>query len=548
MTSAEIRQYADIDLEFADFIVRLAGENACPVLKRHALELSSAVRNGAACIPVENEAAEEELRKAFPAVGCFPENGWSTPLILEGKRLYFQRLLRMENKLVSLFLELARGEVPAPPPDRVDEVFSPLPPSDAVEHQKKAVRNALTHPLAIISGGPGTGKTTAASALLYQELLRSPAPAIAIAAPTGKAHFRLREALSRDAEKFAIPEGYRQQIRSLPGGTIHKLLGWGKNGPKYGPAHPLPFDLVLLDECSMISLELMAALLEALRPGARLIMLGDRAQLSSVDSGVVFSDLCQAAEDAPQGHPLHGVMTFLAHNFRAQSAPGLVALAEAIRAGRLPAEQEVLPLPGDRSRMAQALAPAVEAFSGLSELCRKGDPDALKQAFSLLEKFKIICAVNGDACYGLAGINRIVLSLLGLREDSPGVPVMVGKNSYELDLFNGDTGLVISGRQVRFPGREDALPLASLPKSDIAYAITAHKSQGSGYDRVLLVMPPEGSSVMTRELIYTAVTRARHQVTIRGGRDVIEECVAHRFIKNSGLAQKLLASDMKHSS
>ena len=544
MIPSEVRQYADIDLEFADFIFRLAGRNAGPALKKYALELSSAVRHGGTSVPVEDEEAEE-LRKASPAVGCFPEDGWSMPLLLEGKRLYFQRLLKLENQLAGLFLERTRGEVPAPPPDRVDEIFSALPPSDAVERQKNAVRNALTHPLAIISGGPGTGKTTVASALLYEELLRSPAPDAAIAAPTGKAHCRLREALDRDAAKFAIPEEYRQKIRTLPGGTIHRLLGWGELGPKYGRAHPLPFDLVLLDECSMISLELMTALLEALRPGARLIMLGDRAQLSSVDSGVVFSDLCQAAEEAPPEHPLHGVMTFLAHNFRAQSAPGLVALADAVRAGRLPEGQEVLPLPGSRNEMAQALAPAVEAFSHLSGLCRRGDPDALKQAFELLDQFKIICAVNGDAAYGLAGINRIMLSLLGLREDDPGVPVMVGQNTYELALFNGDTGLVVNDRLVRFPGRDDAIPLAALRAPDIAYAITAHKSQGSGYDRVLLVMPPEGSPVLTRELIYTAVTRARQQVTIRGRRDVIEECVAHRFVKNSGLTRKLLAFDAK---
>ncbi|MBQ9501420.1 MAG: exodeoxyribonuclease V subunit alpha [Lentisphaeria bacterium] len=540
MTPAEEKLYTDLDVEFADLMIRLAGENASVVLKKYALDLASAVRNGAGCIPVKNEAERTELSRARPAVGRYPGDGWAFPLLLEGDRLYFQRLLKLENKLAQLLLGLAVRPVPAPPPDRVDEIFSPLPPSPALDRQKQAVRNALKHPLAIISGGPGTGKTTVASALLYQELLRTPAPRIAIAAPTGKAHVRLREALSADAAKFAIPEEFRQRIQTLPGGTIHRLLEWGKSGSARSSDAPLPYDLLLVDECSMISLELMTALLEALRPGARLIMLGDRAQLASVDSGVVFSDLCEAAGNAPAGHPLHGIESTLSYNFRARSAPGLVALADSLRRGELAPDQPILPLPAGRRKTADALAPDLEVFSDLSGLCRKGDAEALKQAFALLDKFRIICAVNGDAPYGVSGVNRIVLAALGLEEDSPGVPVMVTRNTYALDLFNGDTGLIVNGGLVRFPGRDDAIPLAALPGHDIAYAITAHKSQGSGYDRVLLLLPPARSQVVTRELIYTAVTRARKEVTIRGVRELIAEAVSRRFVKNSGLAGKLL--------
>jgi exodeoxyribonuclease V alpha subunit len=148
--------------------------------------------------------------------------------------------------------------------------------------------------------------------------------------------------------------------------------------------------------------------------------------------------------------------------------------------------------------------------------------------------------VNGDIHYGVSGVNRIVLAALGLKEDSPGVPVMVTRNTYALNLFNGDTGLIVNDGLVRFPDRDGFVPLAALPEHDIAYAITAHKSQGSGYDRVLLLLPPEKSQAVTRELVYTAVTRARKQVAIRGSRELVEEAVARRFIKNSGLAEKLL--------
>jgi len=535
---------ADIDVEFADLMIRLAGENASPLLKKYALELASAVRNGAGCILVKDDAEKRELCKARPAVGRYPEDGWTSPLLLEGDFLYFQRLLRLENRLAKRLLELAAGPMPPPPPDCVDEIFSPLPPSPALECQKTAVRNALKHPLAVISGGPGTGKTTVASAILYQELLRTPSPEIAIAAPTGKAHVRLREALAADSEKFAIPQEFRQRIQNLPGGTIHRLLKWGKSGFAHNAEAPLPCDLVLVDECSMVSLELMTSLLDALRPGARLIMLGDRAQLASVDLGVVFSDLCEAASNAPAGHPLCGIESALLHNFRAQSAPALVALAESLRDGTLPADQPILPLPPDMRKMAETLAPDIETFSDLSRLCRKGDAEALKQAFELLDAFRIICAVNGDTHYGVSGINRIVLAALKLKEDSPGVPVMVTRNTYELNLFNGDTGLVVNDGLVRFPDRDDPVPLSVLPEHDIAYAITAHKSQGSGYDRVLLLLPPDGSQVVTRELIYTAVTRARKQATIRGNRQLVEEAVSRRFIKNSGLAEKLLRGNI----
>jgi len=540
MTPTDGNVYADIDVEFADLMVRLAGENASSLLRKYALDLASAVRNGAGCILVEDDAERNELCKARPAVGRYPEDGWTSPLLLEGKFLYFQRLLRLENKLAKRLLEQAATPVPPPPPDRVDEIFSPLPSSSALDCQKAAVRNALKHALAIISGGPGTGKTTAASALLYQELLRTPSPAIAIAAPTGKAHVRLRESLAADSEKFAIPQEFRQRIQNLPGGTIHRLLKWEKSGFAYNAKSPLPYDLLLVDECSMISLELMTALLDALRPGARLIMLGDRAQLASVDSGVVFSDLCEAAGNAPEGHPLHGIESALFHNFRAQSSPLLVALSESIRAGTLPADPPILPLPADKRKMTDVLAPDLESFAMLSGLCRRGDAEALKQAFELLDTFRIICAVNGDIHYGVSGVNRIVLAALGLKEDSPGVPVMVTRNTYALNLFNGDTGLIVNDGLVRFPDRDGFVPLAALPEHDIAYAITAHKSQGSGYDRVLLLLPPEKSQAVTRELVYTAVTRARKQVAIRGSRELVEEAVARRFIKNSGLAEKLL--------
>ena len=545
MNTDKEKQYRHIDQAFADFILRLSGRKEDSVIEKTMLELSSAVSGGASCIEVADELKTYLLENCAAAVGEYQTKGLALPLILDGNYLYFQKLLKYEVQLAELFLDIAKREVPALPDQAdTDKLFSSLEEEDSTEEkraairtQKEAVKRALAHPLSVICGGPGTGKTTVASALLAMELQRTAPDRIALLAPTGKAHVRLKESLLEDSKKFDIPENIRCHFENLPGGTIHRFLSWGSHGPKYNTENPAPYDLILVDECSMISLHTMTTLLSALEKTTRVVLLGDAAQLASIDAGLIFSDLCQASSEAQSG-PLKGIVSTLTYNFRAESAGKLIDLAENLRAGVLPESTEILPTPPLKN-FAENFAQVVENAKEIKELCEENSSERLSEAFDLLEEYKIICPVTQKNLFGTEGINNAVLKALDIDENLCGVPIMIRHNNYDLQLFNGDTGLIISGKKAVFPGREEPLSLAILPEYDIAYAITAHKSQGSGYRHVILLLPNEEHALVNRPLIYTAVTRARKTAVIYGDRKVIENALQNTGSRASGLAQRL---------
>ena len=546
MNTDKEKQYRHIDQAFADFILRLSGRKEDSVIEKTMLELSSAVSGGASCIEVADELKTYLLENCAGAVGEYQTKGLALPLILDGNYLYFQKLLKYEVQLAELFLDIAKREVPALPEEAdADKLFSSLEEEDSTEEkraairtQKEAVKRALAHPLSVICGGPGTGKTTVASALLAMELQRTAPERIALLAPTGKAHVRLKESLLEDSQKFDIPENIRKHFENLPGGTIHRFLAWGSHGPKYNAENPAPYDLILVDECSMISLHTMTTLLSALEKTTRVVLLGDAAQLASIDAGLIFSDLCQASSEAQSG-PLKGIVSTLTYNFRAEKAGELIALAENLREGKLP-ESTVIPATPPLKKFAETFTQITANARQIRDLCEKQTPESLDEAFRLLEEHKIICPVTQNNPFGTQGINKAVLKTLDIDENSYGVPVMIRHNNYDLELFNGDTGLIVPGKKVVFPGKEEPLPLAVLPEYDIAYAITAHKSQGSGYKNVLLLLPEEEHKLVNRPLIYTAVTRARFSAVIYGSRKVIETALKDTGHRASGLAQRLL--------
>ena len=540
------KQYSHIDQAFADFILRLTGREQDTVAEQAVLELSDAVSSGASCIEVSDELKKYLLENCAAAIGEYQEKQLTLPLLFDGNYLYFQKLLKYEIFLAELFLDIAQREVPALPAEAdTDLLFSTLEKSAASEEkkaavrtQKEAVKRSLAHPLAVICGGPGTGKTTVASALLAMELQRVAPDRIALLAPTGKAHVRLKESLLEDSQKFDIPENIRKHFENLSGGTIHRFLAWGSRGPKYHAQNPAPYDLILVDECSMISLHTMTALLSALEKNTRVILLGDAAQLASIDAGLIFPDLCSAASAAQDG-PLKDIVSTLAYNFRAEKAGELIALAENLREGKLP-ESTVIPATPPLKKFAETFTQITANARKIRDLCETQTPESLDEAFRLLEEHKIICPVTQNNPFGTQGINKAVLKTLDIDENSYGVPIMIRHNNYDLELFNGDTGLIVPGKKAVFPGKEEPLPLTVLPEYDIAYAITAHKSQGSGYKNVLLLLPEEEHKLVNRPLIYTAVTRARLSAVIYGNRKVIETALKDTGHRASGLAQRLL--------
>lgn len=400
--------------------------------------------------------------------------------------------------------------------------------------QARAVRTALESPVSVIAGGPGTGKTTIIREVLAGARAADPDAVVAFAAPTGKAAARLTAALGEPG---------------LRATTIHRLLGW-KPGPRTRFAHdaatPLPHDLVVLDEVSMVSMTLMARLLAALRPQARLVLVGDPHQLASVEAGAVLADVVDSSA-------LAGVVTTLRTNHR--SAGAVASLAEAIRVGDADAALALLASGGMAVRLVEpgaALGPLRDAVvaSGarLFEAARGGDAAG---ALAALDSHRLLCG-HRSGRFGVGHWAAVVRGWLadavaGYATDDEfyvGRPLLMTRNAPDLGLANGDTGVVVGGdgpRRAVFDTGEGLRPFSPwvLDGLESVDAMTIHKSQGSQFGQVSVVLPPEGSPLLTRELLYTAVTRAEASVLIIGTPDAVRAAVTSPARRTSGLAARL---------
>lgn len=607
-------EFKAIDLEFAAGMLRLCGTDSAPELFLAAALACRAVRSGHSCCLLEEWAGkllqpatgtplrlpgfdawiDALQRPEYAAAFRRTTGNMETPLLLDtGGRLYLQRCYHAEAVVADEVLrrhqqESAIPELPAGRLPRLLRNFRTAPPGEP-DYQQIAVCAALANSFTVITGGPGTGKTTVVAALLALELERRPDLQIALCAPTGKAQARLRESLLQDGAKLALddhPE-IRQKLAELPASTIHSLLrpDFETGGFRFNREHPLPCDLIVADECSMIPLSLMAALLEALKPDARVVLLGDKDQLASVESGAVLADLCDSAErnafspavrrfaelqtgilpDAvTRNLPLSGAVAELVRNHRFANAPQIGKISTAIRnlvdgkAPELAAEIARLDSPDFRTRplspasfeaeLAAEISrpePDGTAFRDLKRLAADGGDAALETAFRHLDAFRILAAVRKGP-YGVEQLNELMRRLTGLEADyAPGLPLIMLRNDPETGLSNGDIGIVWKSArhpgsiEVRFPGRANGFHPVELPEHECVFAMTVHKSQGSGFDRVLLVLPDQESPVLTRELLYTGITRARRRVELRAEESILAATLANRTIRRSGLAARL---------
>ncbi len=449
--------------------------------------------------------------------------GENRPLVLEGDRyLYLARYHDFQNRLVkNIAARVGRGATAVDPTfaeEKVAAAFGGGDP-DHTRFQKEAVEKALAHDFVVISGGPGTGKTHITNiiqSVLHQWNRHRNRPPLRIfsLAPTGKAASRLKN-----------------------GKTIHSALvpNWDSPGFVHGPDNPLAVDMVIVDEASMVDLALMTRLLEAVPMTARVILLGDAHQLAPVQAGSVFSELCRL--ECLKHHT-----AFLEHNFRSAGRRGIAALAQAVKEADTKGLEAVLTkedhsdltfLDMDEDPDAQARFQAV-IKDGYSPLFNSRDP---KIALEKLDEFRILCPHNQGA-EGRLPINHLCESILQKRgEFGINTPILdriiiIGHNDYKRGLFNGDTGIVFWDKGVlkaAFEG-EEGTPMkvfrnADLPAHDIAYAMTIHKSQGSEFGTVLIRLPDTLSRAVTRELLYTGVTRARKKVILAGRLPVILEAV-----------------------
>ncbi|MGB1222924.1 MAG: exodeoxyribonuclease V subunit alpha [Mycobacterium sp.] len=534
--------------------------------------LVAALRSGSVCLDLQLVAKQHE--QAGAADAAWPEPGaWlaavrASPLtgdppvlrILSDSGadlLYLDRYWLEEQQVCSdVLARLRKADAAEPLPD-LERLF----PAEFSE-QRAAAEVALAQRLTILTGGPGTGKTTTVARLLASiaeqaDLTGSAAPRMALAAPTGKAAARLAEAVTLEVGK--LPQIDRQRLAGLRATTLHRLLGSRPDTSSRFRHHRdnrLPHDVVVVDETSMVSLTMMARLLEAVRPDARLLLVGDPDQLASVDAGAVLADLVDGlgdgladgradgrADDRSDG----GVVELkTSHRF----GESIGSLAQAIRAGDtdlavalLGARDESVEWIDSADPAEQLRAHLVEHALGLREAALLGDAEA---ALTILNGHRLLCA-HRHGPFGVTRWNRQVERWLADKTGRSvwsqwyaGRPILVTANDYGLGIYNGDTGVAVASPDgVRAHIGSLHLATSRLPEVDTMHAMTIHKSQGSQADEVTVLLPPPESRLLTRELFYTAVTRAKTKVRVVGPESSVRAAITRRALRASGLAQRL---------
>lgn len=566
----------------------------------------------AADLPWPDRRRWHALTAESPMVGA--TNQADRPFVVQplGKRsLLLTRRMFREQELVAAALRERAGQ---PVPGRAQVTFldarlAVLFPDEPEGEAARAVLRAAERRLAIIVGGPGTGKTFSITRLLAALLAddRGDQPlVIELAAPTGKAAVRMREAIREATEAGARPrldvdERVRSKLRDLEASTLHRLLGVRPDGSsRHHRDNPLPANVVVVDEVSMVDLTQMRRLLEAVHPEARLVLLGDRDQLASVEAGCVLADI--VASGAP-AKGLGGSVQRFTRSYRFASAPDIALVAACLQsyatamegvpegeqarldcavdvlAGRRHAPNEMLPQdrithlgepevdergrprPTD-SQLRRLVQPYLEGYIALLEPHRLAsgrfddrarDPGFQRDVLGALERYRVL-AVHRRGPLGVSGLEKAMEPVIRARLDSShdgrrhwiGRPILVTENAYDLGLMNGDVGLVLptpGGTAAVFPherpGEVRIVALSRLPPHQGALAMTVHKSQGSQFDRVALVLAGRRSPIQTRELVYTGVTRARQWMSWLGREDELRHALEHGVQRASGLGALL---------
>jgi exodeoxyribonuclease V alpha subunit len=580
----------DIDTVFADFVCSRESD-VTNYLRKAALFASSAVGAGNICIELsdifgnsEVEAAAATLRKS-KMVG---QPGEYSPLVLDdNNRLYLHRYWKYENDLAQSLIYMT-SDLPAVDvallKDGLERLF--LKTMEEVDWQRIAAVAAVRNRFTVISGGPGTGKTTTVVKIiaLLLEQANGSRMRIGLAAPTGKAAARLKESIfkaGKELEKATTVAG------NIPSDvlTLQRLLGYIPDSCrfKHNADNPLPFEAVVVDEASMIPLALMSKLVAALAPGARLILLGDRDQLASVEAGAVLGDICNTGHrfgfskkfrkfiadtagcDIPESFIGNNVpaladsVIVLQKNYRFGEESGIGLVSRSVNDGNCSSIIKNMkdgntvgltlsetPSPG---MLQKKLANLVAA--GFADYLRYDNPDEVLLAF---DRFRVLCVLR-QGVYGVEGINSLIeicLADVGLikphKQWYHGRPVMVLINDYGLKLFNGDVGITLNdpesefGLSVYFPSINAEPRKYSpyrLPAHETVFAMTVHKSQGSEFEKILLIMPSSNHQILTREIIYTGLTRARISAELWCTDEIFLAAAEKRISRRSGLRQSL---------
>ncbi len=595
-----------LDIHFANFVAGLA-EDPIWELSLSAALVSSATRQGHICLDLSTMAEKvlvngengqkplicPKLRdwcKGLNNSRAVGAPGDYKPLILDGcGRLYLFRYWDYQERLADLIRSRVYDvDEPMDIPNLGEGLTRLFPgaPMEGIDWQQVAAFTSVMKKFCVISGGPGTGKTTTVAKILALLLEQSDLekPRIALCSPTGKGAARLQEAIQ--AAKLTLDcSGFVKEAIPTEVSTIHRLLGAISSSPyfRHNAQNRLPLDVVVVDEASMVDLALMSKLFQALKPETRLILLGDKDQLASVEAGAVLGDICDTGHDHgfsvpfsnnlkkvirheiplkldEKGEPGIGdCLVTLRKSYRFPRESGIAIVSRAVNEGEGDRATELIRRGEYEDIQWRELPPFQDLAQAIRNKVIYGFGDYLKakepqEVFQLFERFRILCALR-EGPYGALAINSIVEQIL--RENGlitaherwyRGRPILINRNDYNLQLFNGDVGILLQDADANNTiraffqtpdGNLRKIHPLRLPEHETVYAMTVHKSQGAEFDQVVLILPDRDSPVLARELVYTGITRAKEKAEIWGEEAVFQMAVARRTERMSGLRDAL---------
>lgn len=610
----EFRLFTPLDVQFA---YSIAGEDN-PILLMVSALLSAETMSGNVCLALSDITVDKlfsgrhpELAVSFwqimgnpdeetiyQVINCAEPVSLATgheisPLILSGDYLYFQRMWQYEQSVANYF---SHSTISYQNDEDTQFILNELfPKSDEIDWQKIAAAVTVTSKVSIISGGPGTGKTTTVArilaALIKLESKTKHHLRVELAAPTGKAAARLTESLSMAMQQIPLTESERKLLPNQAK-TLHRLLGAQPESQqfRYHRDNPLVLDILIVDEASMVDLPMMGKLIEALPTDARLIFLGDKDQLASVEAGAVLGDICQFAnlgyssERAAQlakltgqslanftgnnGPRIRDSLCLLRKSYRFSAQSGIGQLATAVNDGNTKLSLRLLsePLTDIHNHMINNVLDTQDDYGQILLDASKHYQDYLlavksaktpEEILSKFNQYRVLTALR-DGPYGVVGLNDKLERLLHrqglihrpfnkLNKHYSGRPIMISRNDSPLGLFNGDIGIILADEEnalrayFQFPdGTIRGIQPNRLPLHETAYVMTVHKSQGSEFAHTAFVLPTVYSPVITRELVYTAITRAKKELSLYGCPKILRRAIEMPTKRRSGLTLQLL--------
>lgn len=592
-------ELAPIDRHFAALVNRLASKPSRD-LELAAKLVSSYRRQGHVCLPIKDVTAAELVGTGITAVpstaswrdclrtsGVVGEPGEFAPLILDGAdRLYLQRYWKYEQGVAAdLQSRLVTPRATFPQSD-LGAALAKLFPGKT-DDQKRAAFVAATSKLCVISGGPGTGKTRTIVAICALLLALDKNIRLALAAPTGKAATRLKDEMRQTQSSFPLTPEIAERLPT-EASTIQRLLGARGDSPnfRHNAETPLAFDAVIIDEASMLDLALLAKLLDAVRPETRVVLVGDKDQLASVEAGSAFRDICtpgfklgvsasqatafesytreKLSDTVPACAPIHDSIVELRRNYRFKPGEAIAELSSAINRG---ATGDVVALLKKGGQVSCRPTPSPKNLEGnlrenvmphFESLLIATEPEV---AINQIGAFAVLCALRRGP-FGAEAVNALLEQMLRdsgtIDRDAHyyhGQPLVIVRNDYNVELFNGDLGVVLRDAQhdgelrVFFRGEQTRMRSfspARLPAHEPAFALTVHKSQGSEFREALVILPDRDAPVLTRESLYTAVTRVRERVALWANDAILEQAISRRVRRSSGLRDILWGTATNH--